>query len=109
MTDDPIALWTVIIGLGLGTFALRFSFLGLIGGRMLPGWMLRLLRYTPMAVIPALVAPAVMWPTATGGQTDPARLAAAVATVLAGLWFRNVLMAILAGGTVLYGLPALIG
>lgn len=109
MIEDKPTLWIVILGLGLGTFFLRYSFLGLIGGRALPGWALRLLRYTPVAVIPALVAPAVLWPAATGGETDPARLASAVATVLVGVWLRNVLAAILAGAAALYGLGWLLG
>ncbi|MDZ4095999.1 MAG: AzlD domain-containing protein [Paracoccaceae bacterium] len=109
MIADPVKLWTVIVVLGIGTFLIRFSFLGLIGNRALPEWALRLLRYTPMAVIPGLVAPAVLWPAATGGETDPARLAAALATVAVGFAFRNVLVAILAGGAVLYALPLLLG
>ncbi|HID66820.1 MAG TPA: AzlD domain-containing protein, partial [Roseibacterium sp.] len=42
-------IWLIIIVLGLATFAIRFSFLGLIGDRKLPDWMLRHLRYTPVA------------------------------------------------------------
>lgn len=106
---DKTALWIVIFALGIGSYLLRFSFLGLVGRRALPGWALRLLRYTPMAVIPGLVAPAVLWPAATGGETDPARLAAALATVAAGLWLRHVLAGIVAGVVVLYGLGWLIG
>ncbi|MDQ1848780.1 AzlD domain-containing protein [Gemmobacter fulvus] len=102
-------LWTVIFGLGLGTFLLRFSFLGLIGNRNLSPIVLKLLRYTPMAVIPGLVAPATLWPAATGGETDAARLAAACATVLVGVATRNTLAAIAAGAITLFGLPLLIG
>lgn len=109
MIEDPLKLWTVIVVLGGGTFLIRFSFLGLVGNRPLPAWAQRLLRYTPMAVIPGLVAPAVLWPAATGGQTDPARLAAALATIAVGVLTRNVLAAVLAGGLVLYTLPLLIG
>lgn len=108
MIADKWQLWTVIVGLGIGTFLLRFSFLGLIGNRPLPEVVLRLLRYTPMAVIPGLVAPGVLWPAATGGETDPARLLAALATILAGIVTRNVLAAIFAGVAVLFGLPALL-
>ena len=43
---------------GIGTFLVRFSFLGLIGNRDLPPWLLRHLRYTPVAVFPALVGAA---------------------------------------------------
>ena len=67
-------IWIVILAMGVGTYAIRFSFLGLIGGRKLPAWVLRHLRYAPMAVIPALIAPLVLWPQATQGQPDPARL-----------------------------------
>ena len=99
---DKGTIWTVIALLGLGTFFIRFSFLGLIGGRELPEWVLRHLRYTAVAVLPGLVAPLVLWPAATGGAFDAPRLAAAVATVGVGLWRRNVLAGMIAGLLVLY-------
>ncbi len=99
--DAPV--WLVIAALGVGTFLIRFSFLGIVGDRPLPGWLLRFLRYTPVAVLPGLVAPLVLWPAATGGDPDPARLAAAFATIAAGLATRNVLAAIGAGLVTLYG------
>lgn len=64
----PSTLWFTIAALGLGTYLIRFSFLGFLGGRTLPPLALRLLRYVPVAVFPALVAPQVLWPTATGGN-----------------------------------------
>lgn len=96
------AIWLIIVVLGLGTFLLRYSFLGLVGGRRLPEWTLRYLRYTAVAVLPGLVAPLVLWPQATGGQPDPARLIAAAATVVGGLVTRNTLVAILSGFCTLY-------
>jgi branched-subunit amino acid transport protein len=101
---DKTTLWIVIIGLGLGSFFLRFVFTGLVGDRAMPPWLLRHLRYTAVAILPALVAPQVLWPAATDGQTDPARLAAACVTFLVGLWTKNVIAAILSGGITLYGL-----
>ncbi|WP_137703029.1 AzlD domain-containing protein [Marimonas lutisalis] len=100
---DKVTIWTVIVGLGLGSFALRFMFLGLIGNRPLPIWVLRHLRYTAVAVIPALVAPMVIWPAATGGMMDPPRMASAMVTLTVGLLSRNVLAAIICGGLTLYG------
>jgi branched-subunit amino acid transport protein len=96
------AVWGVILALGVGTFLIRFSFLGLIGRRPLPEWVLRHLRYTAVAVLPGLVAPLVLWPQATAGQADPARLLAAGAVVAAGLWTRSVIWAMAAGAFVLY-------
>ncbi len=99
---DPVTLWTVILLLGLGTFLIRFSFLGLIGDRDLPGWALRLLRYVPVAVMPGLVAPLVVWPEATGGSPDAARIGAALAAFAIGAATRNTLGAILGGMAALY-------
>jgi branched-subunit amino acid transport protein len=106
MSGGPsdLTIWLVILVLGAGTFLIRWSFLGALGDRDQPGWLLRLLRYTPVAVLPALVAPLVVWPAATGGQTDPARMAAAGATVAVGLLTKNVILAILAGALTLFGL-----
>ena len=95
-------VWGIILALGLGTFVIRFSFLGAIGRRRLPEWALRHLRYTGVAVLPGLVAPLVLWPPALGGATDPARLIAGVATVAAGVWTRSVLGAMGAGVLALY-------
>ena len=99
------ALWGVILGLGVGTYLIRLSFLGLIGGRM-PGWALRLLNYVPVTVLPALVAPMVVWPKATGGETDPARLAAALFALAVGAATRSLIWGIVAGMGALYGLQA---
>jgi len=101
------AVWGVIAALGVGTWAIRFSFLGLIGDRPLPEWLLRHLRYTPVAVIPALIAPLVVWPQATGGAVDPPRLAAAVVTLAVGFGLRSVVGAIAGGMTTLYLVQAL--
>lgn len=102
-------IWTIILALGLGTYALRWSFLGAIGDRPIPAWAERLLRYTAVGVLPALVAPMVAWPPATGGQTDPARLTAAIATLAVGLLTRNTLAAILAGGFTMFGMLQILG
>jgi branched-subunit amino acid transport protein len=102
-------LWTVIIVLGLGSFGLRFVFTGLVGDRAMPPWLLRHLRYTAVAILPALVAPQVIWPAATDGELDPARLAATAVTLTVGLTLKSVIAAILAGGATLYGMIYLLG
>ncbi|MDJ0859687.1 MAG: AzlD domain-containing protein [Dinoroseobacter sp.] len=99
----------IILLLGVGTLGLRYSFLGLLGGRELPEWVLRHLRYTAVGVLPALIAPLVVWPEATGGSLDPARLAAAAVTLAVGIWSKNALLSIICGGATLFGILALIG
>lgn len=100
MSDQTI--WIVIVFLGIGTFLIRYSFLGILGGRDLPDWVLRHLRYVPVAVLPGLIAPMVVWPEATGGTLDPVRLSAAVSALLIGALFRSTLGAIFGGMAVLY-------
>jgi branched-subunit amino acid transport protein len=105
---DRGVFWGVVVGLAAGTYLMRFSFLGVLGQRPLPDWLVRGLRYTSVAVLPGLVAPAVLWPAATGGETDPARLASALMTVLVGVLFRSMMAGIIGGALVLYLLPVLI-
>ena len=59
--------------------------------------------------MPGLVAPLVVWPQATGGAPDPARLLAAAAALLIGALTRSVLGAIAGGMAVLYAALAVIG
>ncbi|ETX30519.1 AzlD domain-containing protein [Roseivivax isoporae] len=98
---DRTMLWIVIVALGIGSFGLRFVFLGLVGDRPLPPWLLRHLRYTAVAVLPALVAPLVLWPRATEGETDPVRIASACVTLAVAFVTRNVIAAMASGAGVL--------
>lgn len=102
-------LWIVIIGLGAGSYFLRFVFLGLIGDRPIPDWILRHLRYTAVGFLPAIASPLVLMPPATDGQLDPARMAAGVVTLLVGYFSKSVLWAIFSGAVSLYGLLYLLG
>ncbi|NDR57588.1 AzlD domain-containing protein [Aliiruegeria sabulilitoris] len=93
--------WTLTILLGIGTYLIRFSFLGLLGRKTLPDWVLLHLKYVGVAVFPALVLPLIVWPEATGGVLDPLRVLAALATLFAGFRF-GVVWAIVAGMGTLY-------
>ncbi|MGH1412683.1 MAG: AzlD domain-containing protein [Pelagimonas sp.] len=98
---DKTELWIVIIALAIGSFGLRFLFLGLVGDRVMPDWITRHLRYTAVAVLTALVTPLVVWPAATGGHTDPIRLIAAVSAVLVGYFSKSVYGALATGAAVM--------
>ncbi len=109
MNYTATQVWIIILVLGAGTFAIRFSFLGLFGRTNLPPWALRLLRYTPVAVLPGLVAPLILWPAANAGAPEPARLTAALVTVTLGVATRNVLAAMFGGGVTLYAMLYFLG
>lgn len=99
MSDAMI--WTIVILLGAGTYLIRFSFLGIIGAKELPPLVLQLLRFAPVAVLPGLVAPLVVWPAATGGDTDPVRLSAALVTLAAAYVLKSMLWGAVIGGATL--------
>ena len=98
MSDD-LTIWSLIAGLCLATYLIRYSFIGLIGDRKLPDKLVEALGFVPVTVLPALVAPAVF----TGPEGELAleapQLAGAAVTVGAGMLSRNLLVALLAGGT----------
>lgn len=105
---DKSTLWFIIFALGVGSFLLRFTFLGFVGDRPLPGWLLRHLRYTAVAILPALVAPLVVY-SGENGSTDPTRVIAAVVTLAVGIWTKNVIAAMTTGAATLFLLVYLIG
>lgn len=109
MSLSPTQLWIVIGLMGLGTFLLRFSFLALLGKRELPEGLLRLLRYTPVAVIPGLMAPQIFLPALGETGPDPVKLVAALVTVAVGVWAKNVIGAMIAGIATLALMTWLIG
>jgi branched-subunit amino acid transport protein len=105
---DKTELWIVIIGLGIGSFALRFAFTGLVGDRQLPIGLMRHLRYTAVGILPAIIAPAVLWPAATNGDFDIPRVSAAIITLTLGLIWKNVVGSIIGGVATLYILQFLL-
>ncbi len=109
---DPVTFWTTTVALGLGTFLIRFSFLGFLGRRTLPDWALRHLKYVGVAVLPALVTPMVLGPALQAGaldpmQVDPVRLISALVALGLG-WRYSVIWAIGGGMGTLWLLQALI-
>ena len=102
-------IWTLILALGIGTFVLRLSFLGLLGGRTLPDWAMRVLRYTPVAVLPGLMAPLVLLPPEAGATLDWIKLTVAAATLLAGWKTGSVIWGIVGGFAALIGLTLVAG
>ena len=106
---DQSTIWAIILLLGLGTFVLRFSFLGLVGRKPMPEWVLRLLRYTPVAVIPGLMAPAVLLPAEGEALPDLVTLVAVAVTLEVGLWTKKALWAMIAGAAALVAMTLAMG
>lgn len=92
------AILAIVVVIGLATYAIRLSFIALLGRvDEMPAWLERALRFVPAAVLAALVAPAfvTLQPGAGGQELD--KLVAG--TVAAGVAWRteDVLATMVAG------------
>lgn len=95
----PAAIAAVIAVVGLLTFAIRFSFVGLVGWiDGLPSRLERALRFVPAAVLAALVAPSVVVVDPGTGLAVDKLLAGGVAVAVA--WRTEGILTTLAAGMV---------
>ena len=80
---DPLSMWLLIVLTGLGTYALRLSFLATLGDAEPPERWVRVLRYVPVAVLSALVVGGVLIPGGERIVVGPELGAAAIAALVA--------------------------
>src|SRR4051794_4530465 len=91
-------LWVTIIIIGIITFALRLSFIALLGGRDLSEGMWRALRLVPAAVLAAIIVPDLFIQNgALDISLSNSRLIAGVLAALVAWRTRNILLTICAG------------
>ena len=100
-------VWTAILLAGVGTYAMRASFLA-FAHRMatVAPWVERILRQIPPAALASLVVPALLRPAGHLDVTQ-ARLYAGLAAALVAWRTRSTALTLLAGMGVLLGLRAL--
>lgn len=101
---DATYVWTIIVLLGIGTWMIRFSFLGLVGDRPLPAYFRRMLNYSAVAVLPGICAPIVLHNEL--GNFEPLRLISAAAILIIGVWTQSLMKSISAGLLIYFGLNA---
>lgn len=97
------SLWGMFLLIGLGTFAMRLSFVELYGRLRIPPLLSRALMYVPASVLAALVLPAVVYPNGHGEFVfaNPQIPAAIIAAWVA--WrTRNTVLTLAAGMGVLW-------
>lgn len=105
--------WAVVIALGLGTFLIRYSFIGLFANRDMPPWLSHGLKLIVPAIFAAIVASGVAivggefggWPSM--GRLWPRYAAAAIALAVALRYKGNILITVIAGMAALHALLAL--
>jgi len=103
---SELALWAIILGGMLVTYAIRLSFIALIPIERLPSLLLRSLRFVPPAILAALIAPELLRPF---GDMDLSlqnhRLLAGGIAALVAWRFRNTWLTIATGMLALWLLP----
>lgn len=102
------ALWLAIVGAGAITFALRLSFIALLGQIEIPLVLARALRFVPAAVLTAVVIPLLLY---VNGAVEVSfgneRLLAGLAAVLICWRTRSVSLTLVGGMVVLWTLQAI--
>lgn len=102
-------IWLVILLGGLLTYLTRLSFILLLGQWEMPGWLLRLLRYVPPAVLSAIVFPELLMPGGTFNiSPSNLRLIAGLVAAWVAWRTRNALLTIVTGMLVLLVLQAVL-
>jgi len=107
---DNTQSWIVVLGLAVGTFLIRYSFIGLLADRTMPHWLDRALKLMVPAIFAAIVLGGVVM---VGGQVAdltqwPRYAAAAVAFIVAIASRGSMLGTVMAGMATLHGLPWLL-
>ena len=102
-------IWLVMIACGLFTFATRFVMFSDIAPRELPAWLQDALGFVPIAVLTAIIVPAVLispdgWVALAGNS----RLPAALVAITVALVTRSVLATIATGLVALWLLDWLV-
>lgn len=91
-------IWFVMIACGLFTFATRFVMFSDIAPHRLPVWLQDALGFVPVAVLTAIIVPAVIIAPEGGmALAGNARLPAALVAVTVALFTRTVMATIATG------------
>lgn len=109
-TFSALESWTVVLGLAVGTFLIRYSFIGLFADRDMPLWLDRALKLMVPAIFAAIVFSGVaMVSGELAGLAQWPRYAAAVMAFGAAFATRgNMLVTLCVGMGCLHGLPWLL-
>ncbi len=101
------ALWMTMLGAGAVTFALRLSFIALLGRIRIPPSLGRALRFVPAAVLTAMVIPLLLYEDgALEVSLGNERLLAGLVAALIAWRTRNVLLTLGGGMATLWILQA---
>lgn len=109
--DRALTLWLVIFAVGALNYAARLSFIALFARREMPPLLAEALKHVPVAMLTAIVVPAIVFMPPGVLRLDPAnaKLIAALVAGSVAWWRRSAVLTIAVGMIVLWLLRYLLG
>jgi branched-subunit amino acid transport protein len=105
----PLALWLMLICIGLLTYGIRLSFITLFGRREIPAFLQSILRFVPVTVLSAIIFPALfLYGNRLDLSLSNTRLIAGILAAIVAWRTKNVLLTIVVGMVGLWLLQAFV-
>jgi len=109
--DRELTIWLLIFAVGAITYTARLSFIALFARRDMPPLLAKALKHVPVAMLTAIVVPAVVFMPPGMLRIDPGNAKLIAALVAGGVawWRQSAVLTIAAGMAVLWSLRWLLG
>ena len=106
-----LTIWLLILAVGALTYTARLSFIALFARREMPPLLARALKHVPVAMVTAIVVPAVVFATPGELRLDPGnvKLIAALVAGAVAWWRQSAVLTIAIGMAVLWSLRYVVG
>jgi branched-subunit amino acid transport protein len=109
--DRELTIWLLIFAVGAITYTARLSFIALFARLEMPPLLAEALKHVPVAMLTAIVVPAVVFMPPGVLRLDPgnAKLIAALVAGAVAWWRQSAVLTIVSGMVVLWSLRWLMG
>ena len=109
--SKELTIWLLIFAVGAITYAARLSFIAFFARREMPPLLAEALKHVPVAMLTAIVVPAVVFIAPAELRLDPgnAKLIAALVAGAVAWWRQSAVLTIAVGMIVLWLLRYVVG
>ena len=106
-----LTIWLLIFAVGAITYAARLSFIAFFARREMPPLLAEALKHVPVAMLTAIVVPAIVFMAPGELRIDPgnAKLIAALVAGAVAWWRQSAVLTIVVGMIVLWLLGYVVG
>jgi branched-subunit amino acid transport protein len=106
-----LTIWLLIFAVGAITYAARLSFIAFFARREMPPLLAEALKHVPVAMLTAIVVPAIVFIAPGELRIDPgnAKLIAALVAGAVAWWQQSAVLTIVVGMIVLWLLGYVVG